>query len=275
MIAAWLLALACETEPEEIDPRRQDQLLYQQALMSADPREAVALCEQIQDVPTRGECIVFEAGELLKAGGDGYGACARLEHEGWQAVCFFEMVDAGKLRGEQAMRACRRTGAFLERCLAHALQREESTLARRYPAGQEGDLQEHIRSMLRPYGLEEGSEESLDVTIAGRIIAERFRRSYGAQPFRRAACGTADDAACAEAYRVVVLRAGGQGKAPADCSMPMEAARISAMGLPTWTEDAQEIADAVWAHQCRRANSRHNQPPDVQNARRANQTPGQ
>lgn len=268
MIAAWLLALACETEPAPLDPRRQDQLLYQQALAASDPQAAVALCEQIQDLPTRGECVVFEAGELLKAGGDGYGACERLPHEGWQEVCFFEMVDAGKLRGEKAMRACQRTGAFLDRCLAHALQREESALARRYPAGQEQALQEHIR------GLTSSDEEPLDVTITGRIIAERFRRSRSTQPFHRAACGTADDDACAEAYRVVVLRAGGQGRAPDDCSMPMDVDRISAMGLPIWAEDAQDIADVVWGHLCRRANSRHIQPPDAQNARRASQPPG-
>ncbi|MFT4975442.1 MAG: hypothetical protein ACI8S6_001329 [Myxococcota bacterium] len=275
MMAAIMLALlsGCAPEPPP-DPRRQDQLLYQQALQSSDPRAAVALCEQISDLPTRGECVVFEAGELLKAGGDGYGACDRLEHTGWQAVCFFEMVDAGKLRGEPALRACRRAGAFLERCLAHALQREENILARRYPAGTEAELQAHIVGLLRPYGLAESSEESLDVTITGRIVAERFRRSYGQQPFTRTACGTADDAACAEAYRVVVIRAGGQGRAPSDCTLPMSRDRISALSLPVWTDDTQDIADVVWAHQCRRANGRHNQPPDVRSAERAKQPGG-
>jgi len=265
---AWLVLLACDTEPE-VDPRRRDQLLYQQALAAADPREAVALCEQIQDLPTRGECVVFEAGELMKAGGDGHGACARLENVGWQQVCFFEMVDAGKLKGERAMVACRRTGPFLERCLAHALQREENILARQYPAGQEGALQEHIRGLLAPYGLANSSEEALDVTITGRIVAERFRRTSGRSPFPRAACGTADDAACAEAYRVVVLRGGGQGKAPPSCELPIARASIAAMGLPVWADDAQDIADVVWAHQCRRVYGNHNQPPDVRNTERA------
>lgn len=132
----WLLGLACQTGSPSVDSRLLDRSLYQQALREPDPERAIALCEQISDRPLRGECVVFEAGEYLQAGGDGYSACRRLEDDSWQAVCIFEMVDAGKLRGEEALRVCKDTGPFIERCLAHALQREENALARQFPAGQ-------------------------------------------------------------------------------------------------------------------------------------------
>lgn len=274
MVLGLLMAIACDTEAPVVDPRLLDQQHYQQAMAETDPQRAVALCEQIEDVPLRGECVVFEAGELLRAGGDGYSACGRLENSDWQSVCYFEMVDAGKLRGERALRTCQRTGAFVERCLAHALQREENELSQQFPAGQEAELQAHIRGMLQRYGLGEHTEEKLDVTIAGRIIADRFRRGPGlSEPFERAACGSADDAACVEAYRVLVLRAGGQGRVPEDCEPPIQVEQVAAMGLPVWSADAQAIGDAVWLHLCRRQNSQHNAPPDAQSAARAQSPP--
>jgi hypothetical protein len=259
----WLIGLACQLGPALEEPRLQDQSLYQQALRETDPERAIALCEQISDLPLRGECVVFEAGEYLKAGGDGSSACLRLGDANWQAVCLFEMVDAGKLRGEEALRMCKDTGPFIERCLAHALQREENALARQFPAGQEGALQAHIGDLLKTYGLDAISEEPIDAIITGRIIADRFRRSGRDRLFSLAVCGTANEVACVEAYRVVVMTGGRDARAPSDCTPPIDRDQVSALGFPVWEDDAQGIADQVWAHQCRRARGRHKVPPDT------------
>ena len=267
----WLWGLlACEPRtPEAAQPLLADQARYRAALAAADPVEAVRLCGEIGDDRLRRECLVFEAGDLRRAGGDAQRVCAGLDTPEWQAVCFFELVDRGGLRGEAALAACQQTGAFQQRCVAHALQREERALAQQFPPGQEAAMAAHIQALVARYSLEDAEEEALDVVMVGRLIAERKRQRAPQAPFSRADCGSASDVACAEAYRALVLRAGGEGKAPEDCALPMDPARVAALGLPVWTAELQPLADTVWAQLCRRQRTPSHRPPDYQHSQRS------
>ena len=257
------LLLACPQDPPD-NPQLNDRLAYAQAIGEDDPRAALALCDQIEDVSMHGECSMFAARAIAQQGGDGEAVCEALPTLAWREVCFFEIVDASGTRGENALKACQRTGAFKERCLAHALQREERNLMLRFGAGQEAELMAYIREQTGSYGLADITEEAIDVKIAARIMAQRVMSRSQGRPlsdivFTRADCGTATDDACVEAYRILVTKAG--RAVPRDCSPPMEVARIRALRLPTWSEDFQPLAERTWAHLCKRANTQQ-RPPD-------------
>lgn len=127
----------------------------------------------------------------------------------------------------------------------------------------------HLRGLLQTYGLDAISEEPIDAIITGRIIAKRHWRSGRGQAFSLAMCGTSDEAACVEAYRVMITSGDHDARAPEDCTLPIRRELVAALGLPVWEEDAQGIADQVWSHQCRRARGRHKVPPDTRRSSRS------
>ena len=256
--------LGCLTTPPE-DPGVTDARAYAAAIKETDPHRALALCEQIEDTSMNGECTMFAARQLAKNKGDAMAVCDGMRAVGWQQVCRFEVVDASGLRGEQAVAACADTGGFKERCLAHALQREERPISQQFPAGQEAEMMAYIRERVTLYGLDELTREAIDEKMAARIITERVLRAgnpRGSLPMSRSLCGTATDAVCVEAYRIYVTKVGGPGRVPRDCSIPMDTHRVSAMRLPTWTEDFQALADITWGQLCKRANTAQHHRPD-------------
>lgn len=258
------LLLACTGEPPE-DPAVTDNRLYTQAITEADPQQALVLCRQITEVSMHGECTMFAAKQVAQAKGNAVAICDELDDVGWQQVCLFEIVDASGMSGEEAVSACARTGSFQERCLAHALQREEMGISRNFPPGKEAEMMAHIRERVTLYGLDGLTEEAIDEKMAARIITERVLRAgmpRGSVPMSLSLCGTATEAVCVEAYRIYVTKVGGPGRVPKDCSVPMNVERVRAVGLPTWVEEFQPLADQAWRHLCKRANTTQHHPPD-------------
>lgn len=257
------LLLGCLSPPPE-DPALTDARAYADAIKEADPQRALALCGQITDVSMNGECTMFAARQIARSGGNATPICQGLS-QGWREVCLFEIVDSSGLRGEAAAIACRDTGGFKERCLAHALQREERPISEQFPPGREAEMMAHIRTRVTLYGLDGITEEAIDEKMTARIITERVLRSgrqRGAQPMSLSLCGTATEAVCVEAYRIYVTKIGGPGRVPKDCSLPMNTQRVSALGLPIWTEDFQALADQTWSQLCKRANTAQHHRPD-------------
>ena len=258
------LLLGCTTQPPE-DPALLENRAYASAISEADPHRALSLCGEITDTSMNGECTMFAARQLAKSGGDAVAACDGLTDPGWKQVCLFEIVDASGMRGEAAAASCQRTGPFMERCLAHALQREERPISEGFPAGQEAEMMAHIRERVTLYGLDGITEEAIDEKMAARIIAERVLRAgnpRGTLPMSRSLCGTASDAVCVEAYRIYVTKVGGPGRVPQDCTLPMDPHRVSALRLPIWTEEFQPLADVTWGQLCKRANTQQHHRPD-------------
>lgn len=259
-----LLLLGCLSAPPEV-PEVVDARAYAAAIKESDPQKALALCQEITDASMHGECSMFAARQVAVAGGDAVAICDALAEQGWRQVCRFEVVDASGMRGEAAATACAGTGAFKERCLAHALQREERPISERFPAGQEAEMMAYIRERVSLYGLDGLTQEAIDEKMTARIVAERVMRSgrpRGMLPMSRSYCGTATDAVCIEAYRIYVTKIGGPGKVPKECTIPMSPFKISALQLPTWTEEFQPLADEAWQQLCRRANTSQHHRPD-------------
>jgi hypothetical protein len=257
------LLLGCLSPPPE-DPALTDSRAYADAIKETDAQRALALCNQITDVSMNGECTMFAARQIAQTGGNATPVCEGLR-QGWREVCLFEIVDASGLRGEAAASACQGTGGFKERCLAHALQREERPISEQYPPGQEAEMMAYIRTRVTLYGLDGLTQEAIDEKMAARIITERVLRSgrpRGTLPMSRSFCGTASDAVCVESYRIYVTKAGGPGRVPKDCTLPMNPERVSAVGLPTWTAEFQPLADEAWGHLCKRANTSQHHRPD-------------
>ena len=256
--------LGCLSPPPEV-PEVVDARAYAAAIKETDPHQALALCQQITDPSMHGECGMFAARQLAEAGGDAVAICDSLTEQSWRQVCRFEVVDASGMRGEAAVVACTGTGAFMERCLAHALQREERPISERFPPGQEAEMMVYIRERVSLYGLDGLTQAAIDEKMPDRIIAERELRGgrpRGMLPMSRSHCGTATDVVCIEAYRIYVTKIGGPGRVPKDCTTPMRPIKISALQLPTWTEEFQPLADAAWQQLCRRANTENHHRPD-------------
>lgn len=169
------LLLGCLSPPPE-DPALTDARAYADAIKEADPQRALALCGQITDVSMNGECTMFAARQIARSGGNATPICQGLS-QGWREVCLFEIVDSSGLRGEAAAIACKDTGGFKERCLAHALQREERPISEQFPPGREAEMMAHIRTRVTLYGLDGITEEAIDEKMTARIITERVLRS--------------------------------------------------------------------------------------------------
>ena len=123
----------------------------------------------------------------------------------------------------------------------------------------------HIRERVSLYGLDGLTQEAIDEKMAARIITERvlrYGRPRGTMPMSRSLCGTATDAVCIEAYRIYLTKVGGQGKVPRECTTPMDPHKVSALGLPIWTEEFQPLADEAWRQICKRANTSQHHRPD-------------
>jgi hypothetical protein len=258
-----LFLLGCSTDPPE-DPALIDARAYAEAIKTPDPHQALQLCERITDASMHGECTMFAARQLAASGGDAVGVCDALQ-AGWQEVCLFEIIDSSGMRGGDAVASCQRTGSFKERCLAHALQREERPISEQFPPGQEAEMMEYIRAQVTFFGLDGLTEEAIDEKMTARIITERVLRMgqpRGSVPMSRALCGTATDAVCIEAYRIYVTKVGGPGRVPKDCTVPLSTNQVRALSLPIWTEEFQPLADEAWRQLCKRANTQQHHRPD-------------
>ena len=87
-----------------------------------------------------------------------------------------------------------------------------------------------------------------------RLIARRRSRHGPPAPFTRAECGTASDAVCQEAYRVIIReRTQGSQVATQVCAETVTRESVAAAGLPPWEDEVAALAEAVWDQTCKEA----------------------
>ena len=139
----FLLSLISCTETKELV--LSDTTLYLDA-SKAQNNTALELCSKIIDEELKGECIWFTAKSMTERNNrapqpervrQSFQLCEQAPTSGWVEVCRFDVIDVTGITGEIADQACALTGEFQERCMIHALLREEESLARKFPKGQE------------------------------------------------------------------------------------------------------------------------------------------
>lgn len=235
-----------------------DETAYREALAlgETDPAAGAQACGSIGDVALRDECLLFAARALAKARGEAAAVCAEIQTVETRGACILEVVDAMALTGEEAQAACAHAGPMQERCLSHAIQRELSREARRYPLGEERAFEAFVAERVTAMGLQSTRPDYPGEQCA-RLIARRRGRQGPQPPFRLAECGTASASVCQEAYRVILReRLQGGSLAQELCAAPVTAEAVAAAGLPAWEEDAAALAEAAWAQTCKEARRR-------------------
>lgn len=230
-----------------------DQEAYREALAlgETDPAAGAAACAGIGEVALRDECLLFAARALAQARGEAAAVCADIATVETRGACILEVVDAMALTGEEARVACTYAGHMQERCLSHAIQRELSREARRFPPGQEQAFEEFVAERVVAMGLR-STRPDYAGEQAARLIARRRSRQGPQPPFSMAECGSASAAVCQEAYRVILReRMQGSDLAEVICTAPLTVEAVEAAGLPAWEPDAAALAEAAWAQTCK------------------------
>ena len=255
-----LLMLACTQSSVQPSQDWLDQQSY--LLASQQPVEqALKTCTEIQNSELRGECVWFAAKKYIETTSrrpiperlpTALKYCAQAPTEEWQQVCYFDILDGIGISGQDADRACPMTGEFAERCMIHALLREEETLSKRYPKGQEVAMMTAIQSRMNNLGLQKVSEEPIHETLTARVVARRFESDWRSNPnvaFSSEDCGDLPDAICIDAYRIAIKQIG-RGKLPNPCVLPMSVDSALNVGLPTWHSDLDDSVQAAWKSLC-------------------------
>ena len=106
----------------------------------------------------------------------------------------FEVADRNSVTGEQAQIWCKQAGDFYQRCMYHAIQREETSLMKQFPLGKERELIAEIQKRLSDVG--EIKTDPLSQTLPARILAKRFVSKWQKNKslqFSKEHCGTADE----------------------------------------------------------------------------------
>ncbi len=245
--------LACQLGPTK--PDQKDRELYLKALR-APAETAAASCGEIAHEALRGECILFAAKSAVGERKDGIPICEKAPTQDWVEACRFEVIDAAGTTGQQASRLCATTGQFETRCLYHALQREERSLAARFPKGEEEALIEELLLRLGKKG--ELEEDKISESLPAKIIARRFFRRHKDSSelrFSMEACGSAPKSVCSQAYRFVVhMQKEREGKRlPRPCSIPISEAQVISAELVVWEDSFHQQALDVWENLCRQS----------------------
>ena len=284
------LTMACQQPPTVMSPEWEDQQKYLQA-STLPTTQALQRCQEIQDEELLGECVWF----VTKANTErnnrlpqperirqAFEQCALSPTDGWKTVCRFDAIDVTGVTGQVADAACAQTGEFQERCMIHALLREEDQLAARFPKGKELEMMNSIEQRMNNIGLTELSEEPIHKTLTARVVARRFEtawRNNRQYPFSLSECGQLPEAICIDAYRISIKQIG-KGRLPKPCALPMTVETVAAAGLPVWHMDLQESVQSAWKSLCH-ATYGPQKAPDYASSQRAKkqspfkQTPGQ
>ena len=257
VVGLWLVLWACGQSPGG----DRDAYLRSIRSLGSDAGVAAGACKEIAAPVLQGECLLFVA-QARARGGDAEGSrdtCEGIEHPGWQEVCFFEIVDGLGSWGDDAIRACARSGRFSDRCLSHALQRHAGRVVHRFGVGEEADLLAWIQAQKAHYGIVDDTRVERD--IAAQHLAWRSCRASIPEgpcpPFDRAMCGEAPEDTCLQTYKVYVKsEAQGSDGVRELCRRPISRIRVEAAGLPAWTPDTETLATQVWAQLCRAAMGR-------------------
>ena len=237
-----------------------DTSLYLSASV-AQTEKALSLCSQIQDVELKGECVWFAAKTQTERNNrapqpervrQAFELCKQAPTSGWMEVCRFDVIDVTGITGEIADQACALTGEFQERCMIHALLREEESLARRYPKGKELAMMEGILLRMTNIGLGELSDEPIHETLTARVVARRFEAGWRSSPRLRFSvdqCGELPQDVCIDAYRIAIKQIG-RGRLPKSCRLPMKVEQVLEVGLPGWVSNMDEILQPAWKSLC-------------------------
>lgn len=238
--------------------------LDQQSYLSASQQpveQALKTCATIQNQELQGECVWFAAKKYIETTSRrptpekmpiALQFCAQAPTEEWQQVCYFDILDGIGISGQEADRTCPMTGEFAERCMIHALLREEETLSKRYPKGQEVSMMNAIQSRMNNLGLQKVSEEPIHETLTARVVARRFEsgwRNNPSMPFSKDDCGELPDAICVDAYRIAIKQIG-RGTLPNPCVHPMSIESVRSVGLPIWHTDLDDSVQTAWKSLC-------------------------
>lgn len=255
-----LLSIACTQNAVQPSQDWLDQQSYLSA--SQQPVEtALTTCTQIQNQELHGECVWFAAKKYIETTSrrpipermpTALKYCAQAPSEEWQQVCYFDILDGIGISGQDADKACPMTGEFAERCMIHALLREEEALSKRYPKGQEVAMMNAIQSRMDNLGLQKVSEEPIHETLTARVVARRFESSWRNNPsmtFSSDDCGELPVAICVDAYRIAIKQIG-RGKLPSPCVLPMSVESVRSVGLPVWNEDLEDSVQTAWKSLC-------------------------
>ncbi len=246
MIALLAALLGCGPAP---DP---DRAAYTAslALLEEDAAAAAAACAPIDDPVVYGECALFAAAALARTGADARPVCGGITQPAWREACYFDIADAMQLTGPDARAACASAGQFRDRCLAHALNRLGAQAAALAP--ESGAMVQMLAGQARALGLNGQQADDAARDVVAQHLAGVWRERAPDPPvFRRVDCGTADDATCAKAYRLVVKDASGEKRPAAPCRPSPTREAVEAAGLPTWDADMDAPARAVWGGFCR------------------------
>jgi len=237
-----LLATACAADPAS---------LYVQA--ANDPTHPRA-CAGIDDPRLHGECVAMTAAEVaaLKGEAAARARCATLPAgDPWRAECYFLVSDRLEAVGEAALSLCDEAGPYRSKCAGHALQREARVLLSETPRGQESSAVSVLleRSALYFPDPREGQQE-----VWHTMVEHIASRDFG-QPFSLDTCGQAPPPVCATAFVTRVRFRARDARSPDALRVlcaaePRDAAAAAAVGLPTWSDDAEDIAQTALKRLC-------------------------
>lgn len=272
------ILLGCQSDSVIQSDKWNDQQHYIEA-SNVNNSNPLLTCQEILDQELRGECIWF----VTKANTErnnrlpqperirqAFQQCELSPTEGWKTVCRFDAIDVTGVTGEVADSACAQTGEFQERCMIHALLREEDQLAARFPKGKELEMMNSIEQRMAKIGLTEMSEEPIHKTLTARVVARRFEtawRNNSSSPFSLSECGQLPEEICIDAYRISIKQIG-KGRLPKPCTLPMQPENVLAARLPVWHDDLKESVQSAWKSLCH-ATYGPQKAPDYASSQRA------
>ena len=224
MIAFWIVYftfLSCYESSLQI----QDLQFFRSAQNQSNTSKKIPLCLKIQDESMQGECIWFAAQYAITQGVDPFPICEQAPTELWKQACIFEVADRNSVTGEQAQIWCKQAGDFYQRCMYHAIQREETSLMKQFPLGKERELIAEIQKRLSDVGERNNSLQ-----------------------FSKEHCGTADEIICANAYRFTLKLS---RRKPKVCVVPMDPLVVKQAKMPLWSAEFEILAMDAWEDFCR------------------------
>ena len=248
MIAFWIVYftfLSCY----ESSLQTQDLQFFRSAQNQSNTSKKIPLCLKIQDESMQGECIWFAAQYAITQGVDPFPICEQAPTELWKQACIFEVADRNSVTGEQAQIWCKQAGDFYQRCMYHAIQREETSLMKQFPLGKERELIAEIQKRLSDVG--EIKTDPLSQTLPARILAKRFVSKWQKNKslqFSKEHCGTADEIICANAYRFTLKLS---RRKPKVCVVPMDPLVVKQAKMPLWSAEFEILAMDAWEDFCR------------------------
>ncbi len=286
-MSIWSLVLlfACHStqEGEQATSRWQDQEHYLQA--SALPiQQALQECIKIEDPELNGECVWFVTKSNTERNArmpqpervrQAFQHCEQAPTEGWKTVCRFDAIDVTGVTGQVADSACAQTGEFQERCMIHALLREEDQLSAKYPKGKEVAMMKSIQQRMQNLGLDQVSKEPIHETLTARVVARRFEsawRNNRQYKFSQRECGELPEEICVDAYRISIKQIG-KGRLPKPCALPMSTVNVTAAGLPIWSEELQDGVQKAWKSLCHATFGPQKAPDYASSQRAKNKSP--